>query len=181
MSSGSSPILVDMPASDLITSISPADARLLRGAGLDRDDITIVELSTGSELYELWTAYIVEHAEHLSSYQLSIGRDKSCCAHDSATSKRVVTPSLGLGLHKLETKDGKTLFALKQTLGAPVGTECGATMMVSLVLFSPVANDIAYLAELSTHLVAEADKVAPSSFTVWRWNINYGRWMRGSV
>jgi len=182
--SDSSHVLVDAATEqNLLTRINPTSMDILAANGLDAQAVTMVELSAGGELYDLLTAYIVGRAEGVKSFSLGIGRNGTgCCDNEDVDlSKRTVIPSLGLGLHKFVTDSGKTLFALLQTLGEPVGGDCGASLYKSLVIISAEKDDLESIRALAEQLVLETDKVKPSTFTVWRWHVKYNHWMRGQV
>ncbi len=174
-----SPVLIESPSgTEVFARISPANHSILEQAGLNPDECTMVELRPHEELFELCCGYIAQHSANVKSYKLSIGRaGVGCCGEEEGVGKRTVSPALGLGLHRFAVGD-EFFHALHQTIGEPVGTECGAVLMTSLVLIAP-AGRIETIRALCEKLVQEADKTHPSKFTVFRWHIQYSRWMRG--
>ena len=158
---------IETPERELLARITPANATLLASAGLA--NATMVELDQGSELYNLVSSFALEHAsEKVKSFALDIGRSTS--GSDESV-QRGVNVKLGLGLHEID-HDGHSLFILNQTLGEPVGGDCGANIFRSMVLMTPVTGPtgIEYLRALCESLVRETDRVNPSKFTIWRWH-----------
>ena len=160
---------------ELLARVSPANATLLANAGLV--GATMVELAAGSELYGLVSAFAMKHATpKTKSFSLEIGRSHG---KDEESVQRGVSIKLGLGLHEI-AHDGHQLFVLNQTLGEPVGSDCGASIFKSMVLLTPEAGSsgIEHLRALCEELVQEADRVNPKKFTIWRWHTRHQYWHR---
>lgn len=163
---------------ELLCRTVPYDPVLLDGTGFDPARVACVELAPGDELYRLFTEHICE-ASATRSFSLGVGRGrKGCCASDDEADDdavgRTAQKSLGLGVFSFE-HEGKRFAALHQTLGEPVGSDCGATILRSLVL---CADDIEHITALADELLAKADKTDGRKFTVYRWHCDYQYWRR---
>lgn len=162
---------------ELLCRTVPYDQLLLDGTGFDPTRVACVELAPGDELYRLFTEHICE-ASATRSFALGVGRGrKGCCGSDDDDDDavgRTAHKSLGLGVFPFE-HEGKRFAALHQTLGEPVGSDCGATILRSLVLCADNIDDITALAD---ELLAKADKTDGRKFTIYRWHCDYQYWRR---
>merc|ERR1740127_369651 len=81
-------------------------------------------------------------------------RGGGCCGPDDDDDDEVYRNAhkdLGLGLFEIDFC-GKKVHALHQTIGEVVGSECGATMMKTLVL---IAEDIQHITKFCDDLISE--------------------------
>jgi len=166
---------------ELITRTAPLTSSALAGTPLDLSKVTMVELPAGGELYGLVTAYVAKNAG-ARSFSFDVGkRGKSCWSSDESDEddevKRAAIPSLGLGLFSF-TYESQPLWALHQTIGEVVGSDCGATMLKNLVLVSPGPNDVAFINGFVDELIARADSTTSSKFTVYRFHVSHHYWRR---
>ena len=177
-----------MPApnrSQLLTRTTPFDPAVLASAGLDVSSLVAAELK-GSELKGLVTSYLAsDKCKNTKSFELGIGSGKrgkgGCCDHsedgEGIEVYRNSSKSLGLGVFEINFHDEK-IHALHQTIGEVVGTDCGATLMSSLVL---LAKDIQLISAFCDELIAEADKPEPFKFTVYRFEVQHQYWRKSEV
>lgn len=153
---------------------------------LDSTDATCVEIAAGNELYSLVTQYLVE-AGHASSYTLDIGsaRARNCCDSDDDCDEdpvRKASKDLGLGVFSFQPKPGeRKVHALHQTLGEVVGTNCGPALMKSLVLIAGGTGAIDLITAFCDTLIAKADETSTSSFSIFRWHVQYSYWRKAEV
>lgn len=166
---------IEMPVPDIRSRVAPFNANALDG--LDTSRLTSVELQPNDELYALVVDFISSSGAGVKNFVLKIGRGGSGCCdeNDEEDMKREARRSLGLGRFDFEW-DGHQLHALNQTLGEVVGSDCGATMLKNLVLFS--AEGITVIESFANHLLAKADAVRDHTFTIYRWHVQYKYWMR---
>lgn len=164
----------------LLTRTAPLTASALVGSDLSPDNITCVEMMPRDELYRLITAYVVKTASP-KSFVSGIGNSKSDDA-DGPEESRVVDLGLGLGLFPF-TWDGHSLWALHQTVGEVVGTDCGAALMRTLCLIAPGTGEshIGVLQAFAQHLVNEADRTTSKTFTIWRYVVQHEYWRHAEV
>ena len=177
-----------MPAPNrlqLLTRTTPFDPAVLASAGLDVSSLIAAELK-GSELIGLVTSYLAsDKCQNTKSFELGIGSGKrgkgGCCdISDDGEGIEVYrnsSKSLGLGVFEINFHDEK-IHALHQTIGEVVGTDCGATLMKSLVL---LAKDIQLISAFCDELIAEADKPEPFKFTVYRFEVQHQYWRKSEV
>ena len=141
----------------------------------DASQLTSVELYPNEELYALVVDFISHSGASIKNFKLEVGRGSGCCDDEEEDSKREAHRSLGLGRIDFEF-EGHKLHALQQTLGDVVGSDCGATMLKNLVLFS--AEGIKVIESFANHLLAKADLVRDHTFTIYRWHVQHKYWMR---
>jgi len=147
-------------------------------------DATYMEIDSGSKAYPLVLSHVEKHTADRSSFALSVGRSKgggggcadgACYAPADKFANTSVTA--GLGLFSFE-HEGETLYALHQTVGAPVGTNCGAAQMRSLVLFVAGQGHELLLQSFCEELIAASELVQKNTFTVFRWHNDYEYWRK---
>ena len=167
-------------ATDLLCRTAPYNPCVLNGTDLDASSVTSVEFFPNDELYKL----IVEHISKVSggakNFTLHVGRGACNEDDDDEDMQRTAHKSLGLGMFRF-TFEGNEMHALHQTLGDVVGTDCGATLMKSLVLFSPDADGVAIIKQFADCLLAKADATTEHTFTCYRWHVQYKYWQREEV
>ena len=164
--------LTSEPARELLHRTEPyAPLSMLRG-GVDPNDCTSATLAAGSELYNLVCAHISKLGVS-SAYTLDIETG------EDPVSSRVSAASLGLGLFSFPSgEDGQTIHALHQTIGEPAGTDCGVSLLHSLVLITPGKGHIGIIKHFCDQLLAAADRTDKSTFTVYRWSVKFSYWQR---
>jgi len=132
------------------------------------------EINAGSEVYGLLCAHIAEIGV-ATSYALDIATPSNCNAKRcKKASARTASLNLGLGCFTL-TWQGHSLYALHQTLGAPVGTGCGVDIFKNLVLYASSAELIKGFVD---EILEKADRTRANTFTVYRWHCKYQYWQR---
>lgn len=169
-------------ARDLLTRTSPLAASALDGVELHLSTATTVELAAGSEMYGLVSAFLAKQT-NTRSFVFEIGKGGACDEEDDEDNdnvQRAAIPSLGLGQFCF-TFEGKQIWALHQTVGEVVGSDCGATLLQNLVLISPQPGDVGLLQAFCDRLIAEADSTHARKFTVYRFHVKHSYWRRCEV
>jgi len=187
-------------SSELLCRTAPFNKSTLHEFGFDPADITCVDLS-GGEVYDLVAAFIAKHAKSTrreSTFTFDISRSKDG-GDDGDEGHRVAVPALGLGLFEFDfqplaecscaSSDSSsismveaecpaptTLYALHQTLGNVVGTDCGPKLYKSLVLLAPGKASLPVIQSFVNHLLAQADQTEEHKFTCYRWHVQYQYW-----
>eukprot|EP00967_Tisochrysis_lutea_P058845 scaffold74981_cov26-Tisochrysis_lutea.AAC.1 len=120
------------------------------------------------------------------SFSFDVGRVSR--GGQEGDTRREVQPALGIGLLKLELppqmvgrSEGEApaeIFVLKQELGDPVGTGCGACILSEFVLIARGRSQLQLLKAFCDHLVERADKTEPRTFSISRWNSKSQYWKR---
>lgn len=173
-------------SSELLTRTAPFNPSVLDRTGLDAHAVTSIELGSGSELYGLVCSYLAKNAQ-TRNFTCDIGGKKSsgCCGgEDDETMQRTACKDLGLGLFEFACEvEGATrrFFALHQTLGEVVGSDCGATLLRNLILISPGPSDVELLTGFCDDLIAKADATEEFKFTTYRFHVQYQYWRRSEV
>jgi len=157
---------------ELLCRTAPLTLGALRGTGLDPDSVYTCELQERSELYGLITAYLAK-LPSTRSFNFGIGCGGEC--DDDCGEHRSTEPALGLGVFPFPW-EGKSLYAVHQTLGQVVGGDCGASLFKNLVLCS--ADSVAPIKAFCDHLIKEADKPVASKFSIFRFNVQHQYWHR---
>jgi len=120
------------------------------------------------------------------------GEEKKVKAEEQQEERfRFTKLGLGLGafrfrspLLRLDGDDGgdlaPELIAVHQTRGEPVGTQCGAVQMTSLVIVAPGAGRQRLLQRLCERLIAASERVEANTITIYRWHNRHHYWRRES-
>jgi chaperone BCS1 len=168
----------------LLTRTRPIDPSILASTGIDLAKAVIAEVQTGTELYGLVTSHLAsDKSGATTSFTIGIGSAKrgGCCGSDpdpdDCEHYRNTATDLGLGFFEKEYK-GETVHFLHQTLGDVVGTDCGATLLRSLVLIAP---SITTITSFCDELIAEADKTSSFKFNVYRFHVQHQYWRRSET
>ncbi|KAF0716361.1 hypothetical protein As57867_002881, partial [Aphanomyces stellatus] len=152
------------------------------------NDWTYVAVSSGDKSYRLILDYVANHLrssdDHVS-FQLESGKKKSSRFifffggdddDDDATKKKNLSSVVaGLGLHAFEW-ESQTFHCLRQMVGTPVGTNCGAVYAENLVLFAPRRAAEPLLQAFVDQLVAAAEATTKGVYKLFRWYIRRGMW-----
>jgi chaperone BCS1 len=152
----------------------------------DLKSMCFVEVSSSSKLYGLIVSYLVsDYADVISSAPSRRVADQPSGACDSDSDSdsedssltdakacvRPTTFTAGLGLFKLALGGSSELFALHQTVGEPVASECGPVMFTSIVLFAERANNgLEVLQSFCDKLISDSDQGRTGMFSVYRFN-----------
>eukprot|EP00755_Sulcionema_specki_P004899 Sspe_Gene.31303::Locus_15458_Transcript_1_1_Confidence_1.000_Length_1520::g.31303::m.31303/K08900/BCS1; mitochondrial chaperone BCS1 len=88
---------------------------------------------------------------------------------------RFTSCEMGLGVHMVEW-EGESVWVVNQTVGAPVGTSCGASFFLSVVLLARGRGKYEFLQRLCEHLVRESQRKYPNTFALFHWNVKSGSW-----
>lgn len=164
----------------LISRVKPFDEETLFGS-FNPQNQYYVDIKPTSELYELVSEYIVS-TDSPSSFIFDVGSKSSTCDVSDSEDEddcvkqegRGTVKKLGLGLFDFQWKD-HTIRALHQTIGEPVGTNCGPSMFTNLVIFNDSQKT---LVSFCDELIAKADKTSGNKFTIWRFHSRHHYWMK---
>jgi len=88
--------------------------------------------------------------------------------------------SLGKGVHAFKYK-GETVWVVEQSLGEPVGTDCGAKVMRSTVLVVRGLGREQMLQELCEGLVGESEKHVENTYHMFQWHVERGYWRHSGL
>ena len=156
---------------------------ILASLNLDHEKATSATVADGSEMYNLIGSHIMESVNG-RSYALDIGsatRSKCCDSDDDSDDDvRVATKGLGLGTFPI-LFEGETIYAVHQTLGEVVGTNCGPALLRSLVLVTACDSGVELLTRFCDKLIAVADQTSDFKFNIYRWHVQYNYWRRAEV
>lgn len=182
----SSPLNPPPARAGLIVRTEAVPPSVYAAIGLTSADATCVEIAAGSEMYSMVCSHLVESGT-AKSYTIDIGstKAKNCCDSDDEADEdpvRVASKDLGLGLFSFEpTRGERKVHALHQTLGEVVGTNCGPALHKSLVLIAGGEGAIDAIMTFCDGLIAKADATSTSSFSVFRWHVQYSYWRKAEV
>merc|ERR1719217_434124 len=141
------------------------------------------ELRVGSELYNLVCGHLAsDKSGRIRSFNIGIDSAKrgGCCASDDSDDVeqyRNTACELGLGVFE-QVHNGEKIHVLHQTLGEVVGTDCGATLLKSLVL---LATTIDVITDYCDKLIEEADRAQDFKFNVFKFQVQHQYWRLSEV
>ena len=169
---------------DLLLRTDNVPLSILASLNIDHEKATSATVADGSEMYNLIGSHIIESMDG-RSYTLDIGSaaPSKCCSFsddDESDDKRVATKGLGLGSFPIHF-EGETIYAVHQTLGEVVGTDCGPALMRSLVLVTACDSGVELLTRFCDKLIASADQTDGFKFNIYRWHVQYNYWRRAEV
>ncbi|KAG8462988.1 hypothetical protein KFE25_001761 [Diacronema lutheri] len=165
-----------------------------------------VEIEAGASLYAMVLAHLHDHAhDEVSTPSRRIADSPSaakggaCCAGDESndsddddecatsesssakttTVRRPTSLSAGLGLFSFEYAGAAKLWALHQTIGSPVGSQCGVELYTNLVLFAErAANGLEVIQSFCDQLLRDSEMTRPGMFTIFKFNARQSTWRR---
>jgi chaperone BCS1 len=159
------------------------------GGRVDPGSSTWIELGSDNKMYPLVCNWLAKNGAPGDRCSFGIAANKSaaasCCSRKNGCE---VSPGsqtaleIGLGVFRFE-HDGVECHALHARTGEPVGTNCGAAVLQSLVLFCPGrggGQELLLQAFCETRL-AESEQTEDATFTIFRWHVRYGYWRRDCV
>lgn len=146
--------------------------------GFDTSNKKWIEVTAGSQLYGLVSAHI---PSHLLSGDIVSCRPVVCPSKGTGkdTPGERVKSNLGLGLFTFEDHLGNPVTALHQTIGKPVGTNCGPCLFSNLVLFTE--RSMEDLTIFLSHLVEISEKSSEGMFTCYGWHVQNQFWKHKST
>lgn len=148
--------------------------------------------SKNAKLYTLLLKHIAENGLDASSFSADVipaankkkSRARSCCDSSSAitTTKgseaKRISLKIGLGVFEFFDLKNTKLFAIHQTIGDPIGTNCGAELYKSLVVFTDESVD--ELALFFSELIEISEKAEAGMVQFYSWHIKYQYWQEGA-
>lgn len=150
----------------------------------DVDSKKWVEVQSDSKLYDLLLHHISSgRLDIISSFNVDVVKDCGTAGCDDEDEDDDIIPSTrvgrislkaGLGTFEFSDHTGMKLFALHQTIGNPVGTDCGAKLLQNLVVFTD--NSIEDMCRFFTFLIDESEKSKEGIFTCFKWHNRYNYW-----
>jgi len=152
-----------------------------------------MEINSNSQAYQLVMAHLAKHSLSIDGYAQKANSfvaptkfanedgsdDEEDCGCKSKP-KNELAICVGLGLFAFKDNDGHEMFALHQSIGDPVGTQCGISMMMNIVLFTSISNDISIMANFLQHLITASQSTDPFSFNCYKWNSKYEYWRKSA-
>jgi len=150
----------------------------------DYRESSFIELDAGSKVYSLYLKYIADNlvendsksASGIGSFSVSEKRSKSKSSGKKVDAMRTEL-NIGVGLFAFTDKRSGQLFrALHQIKGDPVGSDCGAVVFKSLIIFVVQPNSQNILQEFSSFLIEESEATEKGLFTVFTWHLKYQYW-----
>jgi len=166
------------------TAVLPFDSHLIP---FDYSKCKWAEIQSGSQkLYNLLLRHIANHPvegiDH-KSFDFEVTRNTgSRCNSNCSTSEnnldKKLSNKIGLGYFSFYDLKGTRLQAIHQSIGDPVGTNCGAVQLRTLVIFTTESEQD--LSEFFVKLVSDAEKTKEGFFTCYKWHIRFGYWQEKS-
>eukprot|EP01062_Namystynia_karyoxenos_P000159 TRINITY_DN1004_c0_g2_i2.p1 TRINITY_DN1004_c0_g2~~TRINITY_DN1004_c0_g2_i2.p1 ORF type:complete len:528 (+),score=224.27 TRINITY_DN1004_c0_g2_i2:99-1682(+) len=185
-----------MPPHPAGSTVWPMSGDVLRSLGVPltaADQVSMVELGT-DRLRGLVSAHILKQrgkgvaASHGPSATSFVVRDGSYSRDDEdedgacegAAQCKHTALTLGTGVHTFEHQ-GETVWAVRQTQGAPVGTDCGAVFHTTVILVVPGKGRESFLHRFCDELVASAEEHVENTYHLFQWNVDRGCWRHQGV
>lgn len=158
-------------------------------------DMSYVELKQDSKQYDLVIDYIADNSlktedcsQAASFLEPILGKsdddDSDCDECDLRRSKKADDFSLnaGLGIFAILSIDKQThMYALHQTIGEPLATNCGVVVPKNLILFTKGVDKGPSIAKFLKELVDLSEKTQSQFYTCFKWNSRYEYWRRSGV
>jgi chaperone BCS1 len=148
---------------------------------LDPSCQTWLELQSSQELFSLVCNYAQKHIEDRQSFRLvpnSAPPNARTKSDEPSPPKTCLT--LGLGLFRFTWEGHNNMHVLRQHVGDPVGTNCGAARLSSLVLFAEGVGQEALLHAFCEQRLAENEIANDATYSIFRWQIQHQYWRRES-
>jgi hypothetical protein len=176
---------------------------------------TFITISSNNQLYELMQKHIATYPaprqDNPASLIYNVEQQKgaplskaaTCCNKQDSSSEScieededglLISVGLGLGLHRFvgfsSSSSSDEVFpflAIKQEIGDPVGTGCGAEILSNLVLCAPNADgqhgsdSEQALRRLCSRVWKESQAESAGSFKIFRFNPKHEYWYREST
>ena len=181
-------------------SCYPFDVNAVGLLPFDLSEMSYMELKDGSRQYEMVIDYIGEHSiksdDGLVLPAVSFGEprltqvdeeddDYDDCitpSEDKGKNSKEFAMKAGLGLFAIRSLDNQALlYALHQSIGEPVGTNCGVVVPKNLVLFTKGQNNAALIAKFLKKLSDLNEKTASMYYTCFKWQSRHEYWRRTNV
>eukprot|EP01063_Lacrimia_lanifica_P033436 TRINITY_DN593_c0_g1_i1.p1 TRINITY_DN593_c0_g1~~TRINITY_DN593_c0_g1_i1.p1 ORF type:complete len:528 (+),score=264.49 TRINITY_DN593_c0_g1_i1:63-1646(+) len=170
------------------------DAHILNAVGAAAaEDVTVLEMD--GRVAELVSAHVLQAVggnDAVGSLHVKASRggcdsdseseaeEGACRGGDGKQSFQHTMVSLGMGVHGFPHK-GETLWVVNDTIGAPVGTSCGAKVLERSLLVARGAGKGTMLQGLCDGLIARAERHQANTFRLYQWNVEHGYWRHGGV
>lgn len=180
-------------------SCYPFDIDAVNQLPFDVSDMSYVELTDGSKHYHMVVEYIGEHStksdDGLVLPAVSFGEPKLEQADEDPDDEEYVeqpevlsknnkgfSMQAGLGLFAIRSLDEQTLlYALHQTIGEPLGTNCGVVVPKNLVLFTKGHDKADHIGKFLKELTELNEKTAGMYYTCFKWHSRHEYWRRSNV
>jgi len=159
-------------------------------------EMSFIELNQGSKMYEMVREYIGQNSiksdDGLVLPAASFGEPKTTHADDSddedeyecnpPKDDKKISMQAGLGLFAVRSLDDKTLlYVLHQSIGEPIGTNCGVVVPKNLILFTKGQNNGHVIATFLDQLSQLNEKTASMYYTCFKWQSRHEYWRRTNV
>jgi hypothetical protein len=148
-----------------------------------------IEVQSGCKLYDLLVRHIAEYSNGASSFNAEVTKGPSlkkgsvgCCENPAKTptAKSIgrIQLSIGLGVFTFTDFDGNRLYAIHQTKGQPVGTQCGVEVYKSLVVVTD-GTELS-LAQFFSRLVEMSEVTQKGIITIYTFHSRHHYWRQSS-
>ena len=157
----------------------------------DLDSKKWIEVSSGSKLYGLLIQHIASHSKNAQSFSADVvsgssKKDESSSCDCSAEPQSRIGPrrvgriclNIGLGTFSFLDFNGNRLYAIHQTKGNPVGTQCGVEQFKNLVIFTE-GSELS-LAAFFSQLVEASEVTEKGIITIFNFHSRYRYWKQSS-
>jgi len=148
--------------------------------GVNYNSIKSIVINTESKLYKLLLSYIASHLIETTdgatqSFEVSINSAKPKIEGKPEDNSRVLI-EIGLGSFKFKSLSNDTLFAIHQTIGAPVGTYRDAQIYRNLIL--QTTSKVTVMTKFLGDLLDMHDKNEAGTFQCFNWSICSEYWRK---
>jgi len=147
----------------------------------DVSSSTYVEISKGSNVYDILLTHLasksieidgLSKAKSFSNMTFSSPDDEdddlsSCCKKD-------IKNTVGLGLFAFSDLQGEVMYALHQTIGDPIGSNCGIDFYHNLVVFTQ--KDVSVISNFLKYLIEQAEATSGLSYKIFKWHSRHEYW-----
>ena len=151
-----------------------------------------IEVASGTKLYELLIQHIASYSEDAQSFRAEVvnGSPKigNCCGCECSAekewkvgaAKRVgrISLNVGLGVFSFVDFKGNRLHAIHQTMGDPVGTQCGVDQLKNLVVVTE-GSELS-LSAFFSQLIEASEVTDKGIITIFNFHSRYRYWKQSS-
>jgi len=163
-------------------STSISDIQMIPDDVLSCKSIKSIVIETESKLYKLLLSYIasnlIETDGATQSFGVNINSTKPKMEGKSDDNSCRVSIEVGLGSFKFKplSNDADVLYAIHQTIGAPVGTYRDAQIYRNLIL--QTTSEVSVIAKFLSDLLDMHDKNEVGTFQCFNWSICSEYWRK---
>eukprot|EP00607_Mallomonas_marina_P001485 CAMPEP_0182427280 /NCGR_PEP_ID=MMETSP1167-20130531/16687_1 /TAXON_ID=2988 /ORGANISM="Mallomonas Sp, Strain CCMP3275" /LENGTH=185 /DNA_ID=CAMNT_0024609407 /DNA_START=108 /DNA_END=662 /DNA_ORIENTATION=- len=138
---------------------------------------TWIELSHGTQLYNLVASYVVKN---LIPEDVHRSFSVDVCPIKSDESSRTKL-ELGLGLFSFSDTNNKRLYALHQAIGSPLGLDYSVEWYKNLIIFISELGQQDHLVRFCDDIIKENEKTEIGQYTIFNWHVCHQYWNEESI